>query len=140
MGRIDEAVTITLIENHGAAILTDAYWRQRLNSIRTFRRDIRERAKKDRRRPAPDHLLGSADLSAVDVQVAATDSRSAIRRRRHQPIARLKPGVTVAEAQSPSTRTTLASRKTTRATLMMRLPVAGASTHADHVRRPPGLC
>ena len=33
MGRsFDEAETITPIENHGAAILTDGYWRQRLNS------------------------------------------------------------------------------------------------------------
>ena len=80
MGRsFDEAETITPIENHGAAILTDAYWRQRLNSDpHVLGRDIRVNG-------APRKIVGVLpDLPAVHVQVAATDSAAApFRRRRH---------------------------------------------------------
>ena len=108
MGRsFDEAETITPVENHGAAILTDAYWRQRLNSDpHVLSREIRVNG-------APRKIVG---VLPPDFRFLSSEARiflpltSRLQQRTPQQrhsggggthmIARLKPGVTVAEAQS----------------------------------------
>ena len=99
----DEAETITPIENHGAAILTDAYWRQRLNSDpHVLGRDIRVNG-------APRKIVG---VLPRDFRFLSSEARiflpltSRLQQRTPQQrhsggfsthmIARLKPGVTVA--------------------------------------------
>ena len=145
MGRsFDEAETITPIENHGAAILTDAYWRQRLNSDpHVLGREIRVNG-------APRKIVG---VLPPDFRFLSSEARiflpltSRLQQRTPQQrhsggggthmIARLKPGVTVAEAQSQIDAHNAAVEKDNpRATMMaeagFRSPVL--PLHADHVR------
>jgi predicted permease len=145
MGRtFEEAETITPVENHGAVILTDAYWRERLNSdAHVLGREIRVNG-------APRKIVG---VLAPDFRFLSSEariflpltSRLAQRtpRQRHSGgggtfmIARLKPGVTVAEAQSQIDAHNAAVEKDNpRATMMaeagFRSPVV--PLHGDHVR------
>jgi predicted permease len=145
MGRsFDEAETITPIENHGAAILTDAYWRQRLNSDpHVLGRDIRVNG-------APRKIVG---VLPPDFRFLSSEARiflpltSRLQQRTPQQrhsggfsthmIARLKPGVTVAEAQSQiDAHNAGVEKDNPRATMMaeagFRSPVL--PLHADHVR------
>ena len=145
MGRsFDEAETITPVENHGAAILTDAYWRQRLNSDpHVLGRDIRVNG-------APRKIVG---VLPPDFRFLSSDARiflpftSRLQQRTPQQrhsggggthmIARLKPGVTVAEAQSQiDAHNAGVEKDNPRATMMaeagFRSPVL--PLHADHVR------
>jgi predicted permease len=145
MGRsFDEAETITPVENHGAAILTDAYWRQRLNSDpHVLGRDIRVNG-------APRKIVG---VLPPDFRFLSSEARiflpltSRLQQRTPQQrhsggggthmIARLKPGVTVAEAQSQiDAHNAGVEKDNPRATMMaeagFRSPVL--PLHADHVR------
>ena len=145
MGRsFDEAETITPIENHGAAILTDAYWRQVLNSDpHVLGREIRVNG-------APRKIVG---VLPPDFRFLSSDARiflpltSRLEQRTPQQrhsggggthmIARLKPGATVAEAQSQIDAHNVGVEKDNpRATMMaeagFRSPVL--PLHADHVR------
>ena len=144
MGRsFDEAETITPVENHGAAILTDAYWRQRLNSDpHVLGRDLRVNG-------APRKIVG---VLPPDFRFLSSDARiflpftSRLQQRTPQErhsgggahmIARLKPGATVAEAQSQiDAHNAGVEKDNPRATIMaeagFRSPVL--PLHADHVR------
>jgi predicted permease len=144
MGRsFDEAETFTPVENHGAAILTDAYWRQRLNSDpHVLGRDIRVNG-------APRKIVG---VLPPDFRFLSSEARiflpltSRLQQRTPQQrhsgggthmIARLKPGVTVAEAQSQIDAHNAGVEKdnpraTTMAEAGFRSPVL--PLHADHVR------
>jgi predicted permease len=144
MGRsFDEAETITPVENHGAAILTDAYWRQRLNSDpHVLGRDIRVNG-------APRKIVG---VLPPDFRFLSSEARiflpltSRLQQRTPQQrhsgggthmIARLKPGVTVAEAQSQIDAHNAGVEKDnprapTMAEAGFRSPVL--PLHADHVR------
>jgi predicted permease len=145
MGRsFDEAETITPIENHGAAILTDAYWRQRLNSDpHVLGREIRVNG-------APRKIVG---ILPPDFRFLSSEARiflpltSRLQQRtpqhRHSGgggthmIARLKPGATVAEAQSQiDAHNAGVEKDNPQATMMaeagFRSPVL--PLHADHVR------
>lgn len=145
MGRsFDEAETITPIESHGAAILTDAYWRQRLNSDpHVLGREIRVNG-------APRKIVG---VLPPDFRFLSSEARiflpftSRLQQRtpqqRHSSgggthmIARLKPGVTVAEAQSQIDAHNAAVEKDNSLATMM--AEAGFRSqvlplHADHVR------
>ena len=140
----EEAETITPVENHGAVILTDAYWRERLNSDpHVLGRDIRVNG-------APRKIVG---VLAPDFRFLSSEARiflpftSRLEQRTPQQrhsggggtfmIARLKPGVTIAEAQSQIDAHNVALEKDNpRATMMaeagFRSPVV--PLHADHVR------
>ena len=145
MGRsFDEAETITPIENHGAVILTDAYWRQRLNSDPdVLGRDIRVNG-------APRKIVG---VLPPDFRFLSSEARiflpftSRLQQRTPQQrhsggggthmIARLKPGVTVAEAQSQIDAHNAGVEKDNPGATMM--AEAGFRSlvlplHADHVR------
>src|SRR4026209_1700107 len=144
MGRsFYEAETITPIENHGAAILTDAYWRQRLNSDpHVVGREIRVNG-------APRKIVG---VLPPDFRFLSSEARiflpftSRLEQRTPQQrhsgggafmIARLKPGVTVAEAQSQvDAHNARVEKDNPRATMMaeagFRSPVV--PLHSDHVR------
>ena len=145
MGRsFDEAETITPIENHGAAILTDAYWRQRLNSDpHVLGRDIRVNG-------APRKIVG---VLPPDFRFLSSEARiflpltSRLEQRTPQQrhsggggthmIARLKPGVTVAEAQSQiDAHNAGVEKDNPRATMMAEAGFRSLvlSLHADHVR------
>jgi predicted permease len=138
-----EAETITPIENHGAAILTDAYWRQRLNTDpNVLGRDIRVNG-------APRKIVG---VLPPDFRFLSSEARiflpltSTLQQRTAQErhsgggthmIARLKPGVTVAEAQSQIDAHNAAVEKDNPRAAMIaeagfRSPVL--PLHADHVR------
>src|SRR5919106_128125 len=145
MGRsFDEAETITPIENHGAAILTDAYWRQRLNSDpHVLGRELRVNG-------APRKIVGVLPLCLLSLSSGARSflpltSRLQQRtpQQRHSGgggthmIARLKPGATVAEAQSQiDAHNAGVEKDNPQATMMaeagFRSPVL--PLHADHVR------
>ena len=145
MGRsFDEAETITPIENHGAAIVTDGYWRQRLNSDpHVLGREIRVNG-------APRKIVG---VLPPDFRFLSSDARiflpltSRLQQRTPQQrhsggggthmIARLKPGATVAEAQSQiDAHNAGVEKDNPQATMMaeagFRSPVL--PLHADHVR------
>jgi predicted permease len=145
MGRsFYEAETITPIENHGAVILTDAYWRQRLNSDpHVLGQDIRVNG-------APRKIVG---VLPPDFRFLSSEARiflpltSTLQQRTPQQrhsggggthmIARLKPGVTVTEAQSQiDAHNAGVEKDNPRATMMaeagFRSPVL--PLHADHVR------
>jgi len=145
MGRsFEEAETITPVENHGAVILTDAYWRERLNSDpQVLGRNIRVNG-------APRKIVG---VLAPDFRFLSSDARmflpltSRLEQRTPQQrhsggggnfmIARLKPGATIAEAQSQIDAHNAAVEKDNpRATMMaeagFRSPVV--PLHGDHVR------
>jgi predicted permease len=145
MGRsFNEAETITPVENHGAAILTDAYWRQRLNSDpNVLGREIRVNV-------APRKIIG---VLPPDFRFLSSEARlflpltSRLEQRtpkqRHSGgggthmIARLKPGATIAEAQSQIDAHNAAVEKDNPKAKMMaeagfRSPVL--PLHADHVR------
>src|SRR4029453_12137809 len=145
MGRsFEEAETITPVENHGAVILTDAYWRERLNSdAHVLGREIRVNG-------APRKIVG---VLAPDFRFLSSEARiflpltSMLEQRTPQQrhsggggtfmIARLKPDVTVAEAQSQVDAHNVAVEKDNpRATVMaeagFRSPVV--PLHGDHVR------
>ncbi|HEX6216678.1 MAG TPA: ABC transporter permease [Vicinamibacterales bacterium] len=145
MGRsFDEMETITPIENHGAAILTDAYWRQRLNSDpHVLGRDIRVNG-------APRKIVG---VLPPDFRFLSSEARiflpltSRLQQRTPQQrhsggggthmIARLKPGATVAEAQSQIDAHNAAVEKdNSRATMMAEAGFRSQvlPLHADHVR------
>jgi len=140
----EEAETITPIENHGAVILTDAYWRERLNSDpHVLGRDIRVNG-------VPRQIVG---VLAPDFRFLSSDARiflpftSTLAQRTPQQrhsggggtfmIARLKPGVTIAEAQSQiDAHNAGVEKDNPRAALMaeagFRSPVV--PLHGDHVR------
>jgi predicted permease len=145
MGRsFNEAETITPVENHGAAILTDAYWRQRLNSDpNVLGREIRVNV-------APRKIIG---VLPPDFRFLSSEARlflpltSRLEQRtpkqRHSGgggthmIARLKPGATIAEAQSQIDAHNAAVEKDNPEAKMIaeagfRSPVL--PLHADHVR------
>lgn len=145
MGRsFDEAETITPIENHGAAILTDAYWRQRLNSDpHVLGRDIRVNG-------TPRKIVG---VLPPDFRFLSSEARiflpftSRLQQRTPQQrhsggggthmIARLKPGVTVAEAQSQIDAHNAAVEKdNSQATMMAEAGFRSQvlPLHSDHVR------
>lgn len=108
MGRsFDEAETITPVETHGAAIVSDAYWRQRLDSDpHVLGRELRVNG-------APRKIVG---VLPPDFRFLSSEARiflpltSGLQQRTPQQrhsggggthmIARLKPGVTLAEAQA----------------------------------------
>ncbi len=144
MGRaFNEVETISPIENY-AAILTDAYWRQRLNSDpHVLGRDIRVNG-------APRTIVG---VLPPDFRFLSSEARlflpltSSLQQRipeqRHSGgggthmIARLKPGATIAEAQSQiDAHNASVEKDTPRAKMMaeagFRSPVL--PLHADHVR------
>ena len=144
MGRsFNEVETITPNENH-AAILTHAYWRQRFNSDpQVLGRDIRVNG-------APRTIVG---VLPPDFRFLSSEARiflpltSRLQQRtpdqRHSGgggthmIARLKPGATIAEAQSQiDAHNAGVEKDNPRATMMaeagFRSPVL--PLHADHVR------
>jgi predicted permease len=144
MGRsFEESETITPVENHGAVILTDAYWRERLNSDPdVLGRDIRVNG-------APRKIVG---VLAPDFRFLSSDARlllpltSRLEQRTPQQrhsggggtfmIARLAPGVTIAEAQSQIDAHNAAVEKDNPRAAMMaeagfRSPVV--PLHGDHV-------
>jgi predicted permease len=145
MGRsFNEAETITPIENHGAVILTDAYWRQHFNSDpHVLGRDIRVNG-------APRKIVG---VLPPDFRFLSSNARiflpftSRLQQRTPQQrhsggggthmIARLKPGVTIADAQAQiDAHNAGVEKDNPRAGMMaeagFRSPVL--SLHADHVR------
>jgi putative ABC transport system permease protein len=144
MGRsFEEAETITPVENHGAVILTDAYWRGRLNSDpHVLGREIRVNGapRKIVGVLAPDFRFLSSEARILLPLTSRLEQRTA--QQRHSGggtfmIARLKPSVTVAEAQSQVDAHNAAVEKDNpRATMMaeagFRSPVV--PLHGDHVR------
>jgi predicted permease len=145
MGRsFDEAETITPIENHGAAILTDAYWRQILNSDpHVLDREIRVNG-------APRKIVG---VLPPDFRFLSSEARiflpltSRLEQRTPQQrhsggggthmIARLEPGVTVAAAQSHiDAHNAAVERDSPQAKLMAEAGFRSLvlPLHADHVR------
>lgn len=144
MGRsFNEAETITPVENH-AAILTDAYWRQHFNADpHVLGRDIRVNG-------APRTIVG---VLPPDFRFLSSEARlflpftSSLQQRTPQQrhsggggthmIARLKPGATIAEAQSQiDAHNAIVEKDNPRAHMMaqagFRSPVL--PLHADHVR------
>ena len=144
MGRtFDEAETITPVENHGAAIVTDAYWRQHLDADpHVLGRELRVNG-------APRKIVG---VLPPDFRFLSSEARiflpltSRLQQRAAQErhsgggnhmIARLKPGVTVAEAQAQiDAHNAGVEKDNPRAAVMaaagFRSPVV--PLHADHVR------
>ena len=144
MGRsFEEAETITPIEHHGAAILTDAYWRQVLNSEpHVLGREIRVNG-------APRKIVGvlpphfrflSSDARIFLPLTSRLEQRTPQQRhsgRGNHMIARLKPGATVAEAQSQIDAHNAGVEKDhPRATMVAEAGFRSAvrPLHADHVR------
>ena len=140
----NESETITPVENHGVIVLTDAYWRERLNSDpNVLGREIRVNG-------VPRKILGVLPpgfrfLSSEARLFLPLTSRLNERtpQQRHSGgtgthmIARLKPGATIAEAQSQIDAHNAAVEKDNPEAKMMveagfRSPVI--SLHADHVR------
>jgi predicted permease len=145
MGRtFSEAETITPIEDRGVAILTDAYWRQRFNSDpNVLGRELRVNG-------VPRKIVGVLPpgfrfLSSEARFFLPLTSRADLRtpKQRHSGgggthmIARLKPGATIAEAQSQIDAHNAAVEKDNPEAKMMtdagfRSPVL--PLHADYVR------
>jgi predicted permease len=145
MGRsFEEAETITPVENHGAVILTDAYWRERLNSDpHVLGRDIRVNGapRKIVGVLAPDFRFLSSDARIFLPLTSTLEQRTPQRRHSggggNSMIARLKPGVTIAEAQSQIDAHNAGVEKDNPRAAMMaeagfRSPVV--PLHGDHVR------
>ena len=145
MGRtFTEAETITPIEDRGVAILTDAYWRQRLNSDpNILGRDLRVNGipRKIVGVLPPDFRFLSSEARLFLPLTSRAEQRTP--RQRHSGgggthmIARLKPGATIAEAQSQIDAHNAAVEKDNPEAKMMaeagfRSPVV--PLHADHVR------
>jgi len=142
--RFNELETFTPIENHGVAILTDAYWRQRLNSDpNVLGREIRVNGVPRRIVGVlpPDFRFLSSEARLFLPLTSRLDQRTPTQRHSggggtHM-IARLKPGATIAEAQSQIDAHNAALEKDNPEAKMMadagfRSPVL--SLHADHVR------
>ena len=145
MGRsFNDRETITPVENHGVAILTDAYWRQRLNSDpNVLGREIRVNG-------VPRKIVGvlPPDLRFLSSEVRlflplTSELEQRGPKQRHSGgggthmIARLKPGATITEAQSQIDAHNAAVEKDNPEAKMMaeagfRSPVL--PLHADHVR------
>jgi predicted permease len=145
MGRsFNEAETITPVENHGVAILTDAYWRQRLNSDpNVLGREIRVNGvpRKIVGVLPPDFRFLSSEARLFLPLTSRLEQRTP--KQRHSGgdgthmIARLKPGATITEAQSQIDAHNSAVEKDNPEAKMMaeagfRSPVL--PLHADHVR------
>jgi hypothetical protein len=103
----NEAETITPVENHGAAILTDAYWRQRLNSdpnVLGWEIRVNVARRKIVGVLPPDFRFLSSEARLFLPLTSRLEQRTP--KQRHSGgggthmIARLKPGATIAEAQS----------------------------------------
>ncbi len=145
MGRsFTESETITPVEDRGVAILTDAYWRQRLNSDpNVLGREIRVNG-------VPRKIVGvlppgfrflSSEARLFMPLTSQLQQRTP--KQRHSGgggthmIARLKPGATIAEAQSQIDAHNAAVEKDNPEAKMMaeagfRSPML--PLHADHVR------
>ena len=136
--------TITPVEDRGAAILTDAYWRQRLNSDpNVLGREIRLNGvpRKIVGVLPPDFRFLSSEARLFLPLTSRLDQRTP--KQRHSGgggthmIARLKPGATIGEAQSQIDAHNAAVEKDNPEAKAMaeagfRSPVL--SLHADHVR------
>ena len=132
-----------MADDSGVVILTDGFWRQRLNSDpNVLGRDLRVNG-------IPRKVVGvlppdfrflsirSCSLSTLQRTGIAAAGRAPFRRWRHAMIARLKPGVTIAEAQAQIDAHKTAVEKDGPEAKMMaeagfRSPVV--SLHAHHVR------
>src|SRR5947199_4616727 len=145
MGRsFYESETITPVENHGVAILTGAYWRQRLNSDpNVLGREIRVNGvpRKIVGVLPPDFRFLSSEARLFLPLTSRLEQRTP--QQRHSGgggthmIARLKPGATISEAQSQIDAHNAAVEKDNPEAKMMaeagfRSPVL--PLHADHVR------
>jgi predicted permease len=145
MGRsFNERETITPVEDRGVAVLTDAYWRQRLNSDpNVLGRDIRVNGvpRKIVGVLPPDFRFLSSEARLFLPLTSRLDQRTP--QQRHSGgggthmIARLKPGATIAEAQSQIEAHNAAVEKDDPEAKAMaeagfRSPVL--PLHADHVR------
>ncbi len=145
MGRsFNESETITPVENNGVVILTDAYWRQRLSSDpNVLGREIRVNGvqRKIVGVLPPDFRFLSSEARLFLPLTSELSQRGP--KERHSGgggthmIARLKPGVTIAEAQSQIDAHNAAVEKDNPEAKMM--AEAGFRSlvlplHADHVR------
>jgi len=145
MGRsFDDTETITPVENHGVAILTNAYWRHSLNSDpNVLGREIRVNGvpRKIVGVLPPDFRFLSSEARLFLPLTSRLQERSP--KQRHSGggathmIARLKPGATIAEAQSQIDTHNAAVEKDNPEAKMM--AEAGFRSvvlplHADHVR------
>ncbi len=145
MGRgFNESETITPVENNGVVILTDAYWRQRLNSDPdVLGREIRVNGvqRKIVGVLPPDFRFLSSEARLFLPLTSRLSERGP--KERHSGgggthmIARLKPGATIAEAQSQIDAHNAAVEKDNPEAKMM--AEAGFRSlvvplHADHVR------
>ena len=140
----NESETITPVENHGVAILTGAYWRQRLNSDpNVLGREIRVNVvpRKIVGVLPPDFRFLSSEARLFLPLTSRLEQRTP--QQRHSGgggthmIARLKPGATISEAQSQIDAHNAAVEKDNPEAKMMaeagfRSPVL--PLHADHVR------
>ena len=140
----NERETITPVENHGVAILTDAYWRQRLNSDpNVLGREIRVNgvSRKIVGVLPPDFRFLSSEARLFLPLTSRLQERSP--KQRHSGgggthmIARLKPGATIAEVQSQIDAQNAAVEKDNSEAKMM--AEAGFRSlvvplHGDHVR------
>ena len=140
----DEAETITPVENHGAVILTDGYWRDRLNSdAHVLGREIRINGvpRKIVGVLGPDFRFLSSEARLFLPLTSRLEQRTP--QQRHSGgggtfmIARLKPDVTGAEAQSQVDAHNAAVEKDNPRAAMM--AEAGFRSmvvplHSDHVR------
>lgn len=139
-----ESETITPVENHGVVILSDAYWRERLNADpHVLGQDLRVNgvARKVVGVLPPDFRFLSSEAQIFLPLTSALSQRGPSQRHSggggtHM-IARLKPGTTIAEAQSQiDAHNTAVERDDPQAKMMaeagFRSPVL--SLHADHVR------
>src|SRR6266567_5028086 len=145
MGRsFNETQTITPVENNGVAILTNAYWRERLNSDpNVLGRDIRVNGVKRKIVGVlpPDFRFLSSEARLFLPLTSTLEQRTP--QQRHSGggnthmIARLKPGATIAEAQSQIDAHNAAAEKDNPEAKMM--AEAGFRSlvlplHAEHVR------
>ena len=140
----NERETITPVENHGVAILTDAYWRQRLNSDpNVLGREIRVNgvSRKIVGVLPPDFRFLSSEARLFLPLTSRLQERSP--KQRHSGgggthmIARLKPDATIAEVQSQIDAQNAAVEKDNSEAKMM--AEAGFRSlvvplHGDHVR------
>jgi len=142
--RFNELETVTPIENHGVAILTDAYWRQRLNSDpNVLGREIRVNGVPRRIVGVlpPDFRFLSSEARLFLPLTSRMDQRTPTQRHSggggtHM-IARLSPGATIADAQAQINAHNAAVEKDNPEAKMMaeagfHSPVL--ALHADHVR------
>ncbi len=139
-----ESETVTPVQNHGVVILTDAYWRNRFNADpNVLRQDLLVNgvARKIVGVLPPRFRFLSSEAQIFLPLTSAFSQRGPSQRHSggggtHM-IARLKPGATIAEAQSQiDAHNTAVERDDPEAKMMaeagFRSPVL--SLHADHVR------